>query len=173
MQPTPIAETVVLVEGESDRQAVLVAGKLLSRDLNDIEIVAMGGATNIAAYVSRYDREPGVLTVVGLCDQAEQRLFTDQLPAENIFVCRADLEDELIRAAGVNAMIDFIDSQGEIKPFRTLQKQPAQRGRSVEQHLHRFFGTRATRKIRYASALTAALGVDRMPPPLVALLRHL
>lgn len=170
MGPTSTAETIVLVEGESDRLAVLEAARVLARDLDQVEIVAMGGATNVGAFVRRYAAEPHVLRIVGLCDRAERRLFNRALPSDGVFVCVDDLEDEFIRALGSEQMIDFIDVQGELRAFRTMQKQPAQRDRSVEQHLHRFFGTRGTRKIRYAAALPAALGAAQLPPPVVALL---
>ena len=48
--------TAVLVEGESDRQAVLAAASAEGRDLADegILVVAMGGATNIERAVRTY-----------------------------------------------------------------------------------------------------------------------
>lgn len=164
------ARRVVLVEGASDRAAVLQAAHMASIDLEGTAVVAMGGATNVAAYVERYAAKPEVESVVGLCDHAERGLFEQHLGARDIFVCVSDLEDELLRAIGVDAMIDFIDRQGELRAFRTMQKQPAQRDRTVEQHLHRFCGSRATRKVRYARGVTAELAVGQLPPPLAALL---
>lgn len=167
------AEAIVLVEGESDRAAVLAAAHVLGITLDGVEVMALGGATNIASFVRQLAAEPHVATMLGLADEAEQGLFLRHLPADDVFACSIDLEEELIRALGVDAMIEFIEQQGELRPFLTLQKQPAQRDRSVEQHLHRFCGSRATRKIRYANAITAQLPADRLPPPLVALLDRL
>ena len=47
-----------------------------------------------------------------------------------------------------------------------MQKQPAWRGRPVEEQLRRFFGSGARRKIRYARFLVEALDLARVPRPL-------
>ena len=65
-----------------------------------------------------------------------------------------------------------LDAQGELGSFRTLQKQPAQRGRTIEQQLRRFMGSRSYRKIRYARLLVDALDLTRVPIPLDRLLSH-
>ena len=87
-------------------------------------------------------------------------------------MCDADLEDELIRALGVAAVEQVVAEQGELTSFRTLQKQPAQRGRSVEAQLRRFMGSRGGRKIRYVPLLVEALDLARVPRPLDRLLAH-
>jgi hypothetical protein len=81
-------------------------------------------------------------------------------------VCVADLEDELIRALGVDSVEGVVEAQGELPPFRTFQKQPAQRGRSKEAQLRRFMGTRSGRKIEYARLLVDALDLGQVPRPL-------
>jgi hypothetical protein len=58
------------------------------------------------------------------------------------YVCVADLEDELIRSLGTASVEQVIDAQGELGSFRTLQKQPAQQGRTDEDQLRRFMSTR-------------------------------
>ena len=64
-------------------------------------------------------------------------------------MCVADLEDELIRALGAAAVEQVVAAQGELGSFRTFQKQPAWRGRAIEEQLRRFMGTYGGRKIRY------------------------
>ena len=165
--------TAVLVEGDSDRQAVLAAAAAEGRDLVDegIVVVAMGGATNIERAVRTYGPKGRDLGLVGLCDEPELTLTSSVTSTtDDIFVCRTDLEDELIRAMGLDEMVRFIESQGELKPFRTFQKQPAQRDRTLAQHVHRYCGIRAGRKVRYAEAMATWVAPDRTPPPLRELL---
>jgi hypothetical protein len=88
------------------------------------------------------------------------------------YVCVADLEDELIRSLGAASVQDVIDAQGELGSFRTMQKQPAQRGRTIDQQLRRFMGTRGGRKIRYARLLVDALELTKVPRPLDRVLAH-
>jgi hypothetical protein len=59
-----------------------------------------------------------------------------------------------------------VDAQGELGSFRTLQKQPAWRGRPAEEQLRRFLGSGGSRKIRYARLLVEALDLDHVPRPL-------
>ena len=49
MADRPVA---VLVEGESDREAVLALAQRRATDLSGADLVAMGGITNIARYVA-------------------------------------------------------------------------------------------------------------------------
>ncbi len=109
--------------------------------------------------------------LAGLCDEREARYFRDAL--DDVFVCVADLEDELIRALGVATVEHVIDQQGELGSFRIMQRQPDQQGRTVDQQLHRFMGTRSGRKMHYARVLVDALDLDRVPLPLDRLLAHL
>jgi hypothetical protein len=48
------------------------------------------------------------------------------------FVGNADLEDELIRALGIDEVLEVISAQKEHATFETFRKQPAQRGRAVD-----------------------------------------
>jgi hypothetical protein len=88
------------------------------------------------------------------------------------YACVADLEDELIRALGVDAVEAVIAAKDELHSFRALQKQPAWRGRSRESQLRRFLGSGARRKWQYASLLVDALDLDNMPRPLLGVLSH-
>jgi hypothetical protein len=88
------------------------------------------------------------------------------------YVCVVDLEDELIRALGAASVEQVVDAQGELGSFRTLQKQPAWRGRPDEEQLRRFMGSGSTRKFRYARLLVDALDLSQMPRPLDMVLAH-
>jgi hypothetical protein len=94
------------------------------------------------------------------------------MEARGFHVCVADLEDELIRALGPARVEAVIEAQGELRSLRTLQKQPAQIGRTIEQQLRRFIGSKSGRKLRYARALVDALDLAYAPRPLVAVLQQ-
>ena len=81
-------------------------------------------------------------------------------------MCVADLEDELIRILGSALTEQLIEAQGELGPFTTFTRQPAQRNRTREQQLRRFMGTRSGRKIHYGQVLAQALDLTRVPWPL-------
>ncbi len=53
--------------------------------------------------------------------------------------------------------------QGELRAFRTYQKQPAHRARSLEEQL---LGFMWNRKQKYAVLLADALDLERVPRPL-------
>ena len=94
------------------------------------------------------------------------------MEALGFYVCAADLEDELIRALGVASVERVIQARGEIRSFRTFQKQPAQQGQSPEKQLHRFLATQSGRKSQYARLLVGALDLTRVPRPLDRVLAH-
>lgn len=158
---------VVAVEGSSDRIAVETLATRLGVDLEarGISVVAVGGAQGIGRFVAGLD--PGE-RVVGLCDAAEERYFSRAL-GRHLFVCDPDLEGELIRAIGAGRVEEVLAEQGDLAPFRTLQKQPQWRGRPVAEQLHRYFGSGGRRKIRYARYLVEALDLDHVPAPLAEL----
>jgi hypothetical protein len=159
---------VVLVEGTSDKVAVETLAARDGRDLaaEGIAVVPIGGAHAITHFVERY--EAGV-KLVGLCDAAEAPTF-ERVLGDRFYVCVADLEDELIRALGVEAVERIVDGQGELRSFRTLQKQAAWNGKAPDQQLRRFLGSGARRKIRYAALLIEALERNQVPRPLNGLL---
>jgi hypothetical protein len=53
--------------------------------------------------------------------------------------------------------------QGELRAFRTYQKQPAHRARPLQEQLHGFMWNR---KQRYAVLLVEALDLECVPRPL-------
>ncbi|GAA1164333.1 hypothetical protein GCM10009584_01500 [Ornithinimicrobium humiphilum] len=93
----------------------------------------------------------------------------DDLPEHGFFVCRRDLEDELIRALGVPGCLDLLERIGLGEGFRAFGGQRAWAGRPVEEQLHRFAGVASGRKIRLAREMAQALPPDRVPPPIAAL----
>lgn len=176
------ARAVVLVEGVSDAAALGAVAGRMGRDLvaDGVAVVAMGGITSVARFVEEWGPSGRDVRLAGLYDVAEERFVAralqraglgDSLDAAALGAlgfgrCVADLEDELIRAHGSDAVIEVIADLGELRAWQTLQRQPAQHGRPVEAQLHRFMGTKSGRKERMAAALAASLEPDRVPAPL-------
>jgi hypothetical protein len=176
------ARAVVLVEGVSDQLAVEALAARRGRDLaaEGVAVVPIGGAGNIRRFLA--ELVPQGVLVAGLCDAGEEEDFRlavqraglgDDLERAGFYVCDADLEDELIRCLGAARVEAIVEEQGELSSFRTFQKQPAQRARSIEAQLRRFMGTRGGRKIQYAPVLVGALDLARVPRPLDGVLRYL
>ena len=113
----------------------------------------------------------------GLGDEAPGGLDLDALPhptleALGFYACSPDLEDELIRALGPAAVERLVEASGKLRSFRTLQRQPAQRARSLHDQLRRLMSGRSGGKARYAAAMAAAVPLERVPRPLDAVLSH-
>lgn len=180
--------TAVLVEGVSDQRAVAALAERQSRDLADegITIVPIGGAQAIGRFLELYGPHGLDLRLAGLCDAREEPDFKRALECAGLgsdltrgdleglgfYVCVEDLEDELIRALGAESVVEVVDAQGDLGPFRTLQKQPEWRARAIEEQLRRFMGSGGRRKIRYARLLVEALDLADVPRPLDRLLGH-
>lgn len=186
--PESSARSIVLVEGLSDQRALEALAGRRGRDLDaeGISIVSMGGATNIGRFLERLGPRGLDVRLAGICDVAEEGDFARGLERAGLgsgisragmerlgfFVCVADLEDELIRSLGAEAVERVIESQGDLGSFRTFQRQPAWRERTHEEQLRRFLGTHSGRKIRSAPALVEALDLTRVPRPLDEVLAH-
>ena len=182
------ARTIVLVEGASDKAALEVLAERRGQPLGPggIEVLAMGGATSIGHFLNLLGPHGINARLAGLCDAAQEGHFWHaleraglgpvrsraEMEALGFYVCTADLEDELIRAAGAAAVERIISDHGELGSFRTFQQQPAQRRQTAGQQLHRFLGTRSGRKSQYARLLAAALEPGRVPRPLDRVLAH-
>ena len=178
---------VALVEGESDRVALLTLAGRRGRNLDDegVEVVAMGGVTNTRAYATRYGPRGLGVAVAGLYDAPDEAKVRHGLAAAGLpaavgdlaamgfFACREDLEDELIRALGVAGVEAVIDAAGETPSLELLAGMPVQRGWPREAVLRRFLGVRSGRKARYAALLVEAVPPDRVPEPLAAVLDFL
>jgi hypothetical protein len=176
------ARVVVLVEGISDQIAVETSANRRQRDLDaeGIVVVPMGGAHAIRGYLGRFGPEGSGISVTGLCDAGEEKFFRQGLEAAGIgspgsrremaelgfFVCVQDLEDELIRASGQEAIETLLDSQEDLDSFRTLQKQPEWRHKNFDAQMHRWLRAGAHRNLRYARLLARSLPLDQMPHPI-------
>ncbi|MGR6997570.1 ATP-dependent endonuclease [Yinghuangia aomiensis] len=168
--------TTVLLEGPSDVAAVEALATGRGRDLpgDGICVPAMGGAMSVGRF-ARFLGPSGLgLHLTGLCDERERDFYVRGwagagADARDFFVCRADLEDELIRALGVDRVTEPIAAEGDLRALETFLQQPAQRTRPAPQQLRRFLGTKKGRKIRYGRVLAAALTPDRVPAPLAGL----
>ncbi len=178
---------VVLVEGVSDQVALEALAERRGRDLDaeGVSVLPIGGAQAIGGFLELFGPKGYDVRLAGLCDAGEEGEFRRGLERAGLgsnltraemerlgfYVCVADLEDELIRSLGAAAVEQVIESKGDLRSFRTLQKQPAWRGRPVEEQLRRFSGSYGG-KIQYARALVEALDLTRVPRPLDRVLAH-
>jgi hypothetical protein len=166
---------VILVEGTSDRNAVETLARRRGRDLQTegVAVVPMNGYGNLPRFL---DRHRGVRTA-GLYDAGEEQHILralgcsdrSELEAAGFYACTRDLEDELTRAVGPNGMERVLEEQGDLRAFRTYQKQPAHRDRSLDEQLHGFMWNR---KQRYAVLLVEAVDLEHVPRPLDRVLSH-
>jgi len=180
------ARSVILVEGISDQIALETLAGRLGRDLKAerVVVVSIGGAQAIEGHLTRFGPNGAGLALTGMCDAGEEKHFRLALTAAGLgsprnrtdlerlgfFVCVEDLEDELIRACGREAIETLLDSQGDLGSFRTLQQQPAWRSQPFRAQMRRFLGAGARRKLRYARLLVLSSDPDRIPQPLEAVL---
>jgi hypothetical protein len=182
------ARAIVLVEGLSDQIALETLAARQGRDLahEGVAVVPIGGAQAIGRFLMRFGPQGSGAQLAGLCDLGEEEVFRRgleragfgsglgraQMERLGFHVCVVDLEDELIRALGPDAVEDVIRSEGDLAAFRTFQKQPAWRGRRVQAQLRRFMGSADRRKLRYARLLVEALDLGSVPRPLGGVLTH-
>jgi OLD-like protein len=183
----PAADTraVVLVEGTSDQRALETLAERRGRDLagEGVSVVSIGGAQSVGRYLRHFGPDGLDVTLAGLCDAGEEREFRrgleraglgadltrDGMESLGFYVCELDLEDELVRALGAATVESILEAQGELRSFRTYQKQEAHRARALEQQLRGFM---TNRKIRYARLLVEALDLAHVPRPLDRVLAH-
>lgn len=175
------ARAAILVEGASDRLAVEMLARRRGRDLDSegVVVIATAGVTNTERFLGVLGPGGHDIAIAGLCDEGEKAELgralrdwgllpvTEEIDRHGFFVCVRDLEDELVRALGANAMIRLIESRGHLRRFRSFQNQPAQRHKTIEQQLWRWLGNH---KIRYAPLMVDALDLSRAPQPLDAVL---
>ncbi len=182
------SQSVILVEGISDQIAIEALATRRGRDLDGegIAVLPVGGAQAVMRYMRKFGPVGEHLNLAGFCDADAAQTFrrglskagvgnpqtTSDMAGLGFHVCVEDLEDELIRAVGTDRVEAVVDSQGELGAFRTFQKQPEWRGRPTGGQLHRFFGSKARRNLRYARLLVGAVELARVPRPLDAVLAH-
>ncbi|MCO6697549.1 TOPRIM nucleotidyl transferase/hydrolase domain-containing protein [Streptomyces albidoflavus] len=172
--------TAVLLEGLSDLAAVETLAARQGRDLaaEGVCVVQMAGAMNVGRYALTLG-PPGLgLRLTGLCDIRERPFYERGFgragaPADAVFACSDDLEDELIRALGTARVEELVHAEGDDRAWQTFLRQPAQLGRPRPQQLRRFLGTKKGRKIRYGHLLVEALGPGQVPAPLTHLFASL
>ncbi|MEU6359523.1 TOPRIM nucleotidyl transferase/hydrolase domain-containing protein [Streptomyces albidoflavus] len=172
--------TAVLLEGLSDLAAVETLAARQGRDLaaEGVCVVQMAGAMNVGRYALTLG-PPGLgLRLTGLCDIRERPFYERGFgragaPADAVFACSDDLEDELVRALGTARVEELVHAQGDDRAWQTFLRQPAQLGRPRPQQLRRFLGTKKGRKIRYGHLLVEALGPGQVPAPLTHLFASL
>ncbi|MFF5410737.1 TOPRIM nucleotidyl transferase/hydrolase domain-containing protein [Streptomyces albidoflavus] len=172
--------TAVLLEGLSDLAAVETLAARQGRDLaaEGVCVVQMAGAMNVGRYALTLG-PPGLgLRLTGLCDIRERPFYERGFgragaPADAVFACSDDLEDELVRALGTARVEELVLAEGDDRAWQTFLRQPAQLGRPRPQQLRRFLGTKKGRKIRYGHLLVEALGPGQVPAPLTHLFASL
>jgi hypothetical protein len=178
------ALAVVLVEGISDQMAVetLAARRGRNFSAEHVVVLPIGGAHAMMRYLRQFGPAGAGVRLAGLYDIGEENAVRRGLIAAGLgsprtradmerlgfYVCVEDLEDELIRAVGVTQVEALIDSQGDLRSFRSLQRQPEWRGQPAAAQLRRFMGSGGRRKLRYARLLVGTVDLDRLPYPLDA-----
>ncbi|WP_422933111.1 hypothetical protein [Sinomonas sp. P47F7] len=177
---------LVLLEGVSDVAAVRVLASARGVDPQRIDLVDMGGVTNVRHALTEATRRRPEADVVGLCDAGEAHFVikalravgypvrdASDLPAYGFFVCQSDLEDELIRALGTARTMAVVEKLGLSAKLATLRQQPAWQGRPLAHQLHRFCGVASGRKELLAGELAAALAPGEEPGPLRMLVERM
>jgi hypothetical protein len=179
---------VVLLEGQSDVAAmkVLIEASPLAGQAAKIELVDMGGVTNVRQHANTLVSSGRAHRVLGLCDARETRYFVQALAAHcpkitdpsimrtfGFHVCRRDLEDELIRALGADRVLRVLNTLGLAESFHQFRRQPAWRDKPVHAQLRRFAGVASGRKTVFAAALASATPLTSAPAPLRSLLMQI
>ena len=181
--------TIVLVEGVTDELALTLAAKRLGRDLRaeDVSVVPINGAHSISRFLRWLAAEEPGANLAGLYDEGEEdvirvaleragygsNLDRRRLEGVGFFACSADLEDELIRAAGETVLSRLIEVEGDTQPWHSFRNQHAWRGRPADQQFRRFIRSVSDRNSRYIRAIVEAIDPSRLPPPLRMLLDYL
>src|SRR2546430_12204323 len=184
----PGVGTIVLVEGVTDELALTLAARRSGRDLEaeGVSIVPINGAHAISRFMRQLAAEEPGAKLAGLYDEGEEdvirvaleragygpNLDRSRLEGVGFFACVADLEDELIRAAGETNLARLIELEGDAQPWRTFQNQHAWRGRPVDQQFRRFIRSVSDRNSRCIRAIVETIDLSRVPRPLRMLLDY-
>lgn len=177
--------SIVLVEGVTDQIALETLAAVSGVDLTErhVAVLPIGGAQAVRRFLDLFAGADA--RIVGLCDAGEAPVWRralaraglgtpetrEDMAALGFHTCVDDLEDELLRAVGADRVQEILGSAGDLRSFRTLQRQNEWRDRPVHAQLRRFVAAGARRKHRYAWLLTqAAADLDRSPAPLVGVL---
>ncbi len=189
MEPiSDVPPTIVLVEGVTDELALRLAARRLGRDLEAerVSVVPMNGAHAMSRFLRDLAAEQPQARVAGLYDEGEEavirgaleragygpRLDRDGLEQAGFYACSADLEDELIRAAGEDAISRLVEDEGDAQPWHTFRRQQAWQGRPVAQQFRRFIRSVSERNSRYIRAMVETIDPLDLPRPVRLLLDH-
>jgi hypothetical protein len=177
------------VEGVTDELALTLAARRLGRDLTGegVAVIPMNGAHAIGRVLRRLAAEQPEAKLAGLYDEAEeeviraalgragygQNLDRSQLEGIGFFACVADLEDELIRAAGDADLSRLIELEGDAQPWHSFRNQHAWHGRPMDQQFRRFIRSVSERNSRYIRAIVETIELAQLPRPLRLLLDYI
>ena len=180
--------TIVLVEGVTDELALRLAARRSGRDLEaeGVSIIPINGAHAISRFLQQLAAEKPGARLAGLYDEGEEdviraaleragygpNLDRGHLEGVGFFACIADLEEELIRAAGETTLSRLIQLEGDAQPWRTFRSQQAWHGRPVDQQFRRFIRSVSERNSRYIRAIVESMDPSRLPRPLRLLLDY-
>ena len=180
--------TIVLVEGVTDELALTLAARRLGRDLEaeEVSVVPINGAHAIGRVLRGLAGSEPPARVAGLYDVGEEeviraaleragygpRLDRDGLEGVGFFACSADLEDELIRAAGDAILARLIELEGDAQPWHTFRRQQAWQDRPMDQQFRRFIRSISERNSRYIRVMVDAIDPANLPRPLRSLLDY-
>ena len=181
--------TIVLVEGVTDELALTLAAQRSGRDLKaeGISIVPINGAHAISRFLRQLAADEPGARLAGLYDEGEEDIIRAALEREGhgpsldrsglegvgFFACVADLEDELIRAAGETDLLRLIELEGDAQPWHKFRSQHAWQGRPVDQQFRRFIRSVSERNSRYIRAIVETIDPSRLPRPLRRLLDYI
>jgi len=176
---------VVLVEGYSDRVAILRLAMRLGRDLDaeGVTVISLDGGAGITSHLQLFGKKGLALEILGLCDEDKEahwqrELQKAQVPAADratmkasgFFVCVKDLEQELIRALGLAEVQAVIAQEGQAVAFTSFSSQPAHIGKPVDEQLRAFLHRDNT---TWVIPLVNALDLKAIPGPLHDLINHI
>ena len=181
--------TIVLVEGVTDELALRLAAGRSRRDLEaeGVSVVAINGAHAMGTYLRRLAAEEPGAKLAGLYDEGEEEVIRlaleragfgpnldrDRLEDVGFFACSADLEDELVRAAGEAHLSRLIELEGDAQPWHTFRNQHAWHGRPADQQFRRFIRSISERNSRYIRAIVETIDPSSLPRPLRLLLDYI
>jgi predicted ATP-dependent endonuclease of OLD family len=181
--------TIVLVEGVTDELALTLAARRSGRDLEaeGVSVVPLNGVHAISRFLRRPAGEEASVRLAGLYDEGEEKvvrsaleragygpgLDRSALEKAGFFACSADLEDELVRAAGETVLLRLVELEGDAQPWQTFRKQHAWQGRPVEHQFRRFIRSVSTRNSRYIRAIVESIDPAELPRPLRLLLDYI
>lgn len=176
---------VILVEGPSDRVAIEVLAARRGHHLaqSGVEVVAIGGATNLRAFLEEYGPGGRGALVAGLGDIGEVAVYGRTLSRAGVsrgpsrqdleqvgfHMCVVDLEDELIRALGAAQTRSIVERADTPGSFRSYQRQLAHRDEPLETQLRGFV---TNWKIEYARLFVGEIQLAQAPRPLEAVLDY-